>query len=196
LKIEGNIQEKGTSMDIRPIPDPTILTTQQLIREIGSVREVFDTRLDGMDKAISLLQANVDKSPTVGEIYVKHEQMFKNIEIRFDERDIRTDQTARDSKVAVDAALQAAKEAVGEQNKSSATAIAKSDAATTKQLDAILAIIQTTTKSFDDKINDVKERLTLREGHSKGLGDGWGYIVGVIGLLSAIVTNVFYIIRH
>ena len=47
--------------------------------------------------------------------------------------------------VAVDAALQAAKEAVGEQNKSNALAIAKSEATFTKQIDQIGVLI-----SLDD----------------------------------------------
>lgn len=34
--------------DSRPIPDPTILTTEQLHREIGALRELVETRLDGL----------------------------------------------------------------------------------------------------------------------------------------------------
>lgn len=71
--------------DVRPIPDPTLLTTEQLRRETGTLRDalmteiiggrtalraeiqgdkrVFETRLAGMDEAIKLLQALRDKMP-------------------------------------------------------------------------------------------------------------------------------------
>ena len=119
--------------ELRPIPDPTVLTTQQLAVAILNLKELFESRMSAMDKAVELLQQTANRSPTVNEVYMQHEERFKSIAVQFAERDIRTEQTSRDSKVAVDAALQAAKEAVGEQNKSSALAIAKSEAATTKQ---------------------------------------------------------------
>jgi len=214
-----------------PIPDPSLLTTQQLLREISSLKElvfsrfdgfdnartllknsidkhidhltelqgskisatdnasvlirnVIETRLDGMDKAIRLLQDTADKFPAridekISALREVHEQKFAaitethgekfgSIQTQFKERDVRTEQSSKDSKVAVDAALQAAKEAVGEQNKSSALAIAKSENATTKQIDQLAVLIQTMTKGFDDKIGDVKDRLTRIEGKGEG----------------------------
>ena len=174
-------RDKPIREDIRPIPDPTVLTTQQLLAAsavlrdaIDAVRKVIETRLDGMDKAIELLRVtSTEKFPLMVESKVLnlkdlHDEKFKSIQTQFLERDTRTEQTSRDSKVAVDAALQAAKEAVGEQNKSSALAIAKSEAATTKQIDQIIALITTTTAGLNDKISDLKDRLTLIEG--KGFG--------------------------
>lgn len=67
--------------DIRPNPDPTERTEQRLLREIGAVRELFETQLSGQnatfiskfdgvlarfegnDKAIRLLQDIADKFP-------------------------------------------------------------------------------------------------------------------------------------
>jgi hypothetical protein len=189
-------QELWREGDRRPIPDPTVYTTQQLDRALAAVRELYDVRLAAMDKAVALLQATVDKSPSVAEMYAKHEQMFANIQTQFQERDIRTEQTARDSKVAVDAALQAAKEAVGEQNKSSALAIAKSEASTTKQIDQIGVTIATMEKGFDDKIGDMKDRLTLIEGHTKGIGDSWGFVIGFVGIISAVAAIIALILKH
>jgi hypothetical protein len=123
-----------------------------------------------------------------------HEEKFRSVAIQFVERDTRTEQTSRDSKVAVDAALQAAKEAVGEQNKSSAMAIAKSEAATTKQIDQIGVIIQTNTAGFNDKIDDIKSRLTIIEGKATGAGNLWGIIVGVAGLVSAAAVIISILI--
>ena len=188
-----------------PNPDPTILTTQSLLREISALKElmiarieessrsqesrlsqndeklslirsIIETRLDDMDKGVRLLQEIADKAPARTDEKIKalagvseekfrvHEEKFNSIQLQFRERDVRTEQSSKDSKVAVDAALQAAKEAVGEQNKSSALAIAKSEAATTKQIDQMTQIIQTGNKGLDDKIADMKERVTVLEG--------------------------------
>ena len=174
------------SSDSFPRPDPTVLTTQQLLRELGSVREIIEARLNGMDKAIVLIQHAVDKTPTISEIYAEVKEKFAGIQIQFRERDTRTEQTSRDSKVAVDAALQAAKELGNEQNKSSAQAIQKSEASTTKQIDQQGEMIRQMEKTFEGKINDLKEVISVMEGHSKGLGDGWGYLVGAFGFLATL----------
>lgn len=180
-----------------PVPDPTLLTTQQLERGIYALQRVIETRLDGMDKAIRLLQDTADKFP--GRIDEKilslakvHEEKFRSIQVQFVERDTRGDQTARDSKVAVDAALQAAKEAVGEQNRSSSLAIAKSETATLKQIDQQGLLIVTATKAIDDKIDDIKERLTRIEGVGIGAGtnraNSQQWITSAVSILGALIA--------
>ena len=179
-----------------PVPDPTQRTTENLVREIEALKELVFTRLDGMDKAITLLQATLDQSPSIAEMYSKHEQMFVNIETQFKERDVRAEQTKTEGKVSIDAALQAAKEAVSEQNKSNGLAILKSETSTTKQIDQIGATISTLENSMDSKISDVKERLTLIEGRTKGIGDSWGFVVGFVGIISAIGAIIALILKH
>ncbi len=77
----------------RPVPDPTVLTTDQLRREITGLRELIETRIT------AVLQL--------------HEEKFNSIDTRFAERDKRVEQGSRDNKMTVDLALQTAKEAVG-----------------------------------------------------------------------------------
>src|SRR5580700_6126793 len=111
-----------------PIPDPTTLTTQQMTREIAALKELFTaqleslgteikTRLDGMDKAIdlvrlaaSLLPDHVDEK--IDALRQVQDEKCNSIQTQFHERDVRTEQSGKDAKTAVDAALQAAKEAV------------------------------------------------------------------------------------
>jgi cobalamin biosynthesis Mg chelatase CobN len=163
----------------RPAPDPTELTTAALQREVSNLRELFGARLDAMDKAVELFTDNLTRVPTdtdkqivqlrdlimarMETITVMTQERFNSVEMQFKERDTRTEQTSRDSKIAVDAALQAAKEAVGEQNRSSALAIAKSETATAKQIDQLTTLIQTTAASSDSKITDNKDRVTRIE---------------------------------
>lgn len=183
-----------------PVPDPTILTTQQLTREIAASREIIETRLDAMDTATELNKQATDKIPGMiddktcqlrklfDEKFGTVMEKFRSIETQFKERDTRTEQSSKDSKVAVDAALQAAKEAVGEQNKSNALAIAKSETAFTKQLDQIGTLITTTNKALDEKINDLKGRLDRGEGQKAQAVENKGQANWLIGVVLAVVA--------
>jgi hypothetical protein len=193
-------ESNGTRRALPPIPDPTVLTTQQLQREIMALREILEARLAGNDKLAALLQAQMDQKSSytnaeVGHLRTEHEEKFKSIATQFTERDIRTEQTARDSKVAVDAALQAQKEAAGAQNESNAASISKSEAAFTKQIDQIGVIINTTTKGTDEKIEDIKTRITQIEGRSAGHGETWGYVIGAIGLMIGLASVIMMVMR-
>ena len=206
----------------RPIPDPTVLTTQQLLRELTALKELVFTRLDGMDEATRLIQAQQARVPTEVDRAVNnlrellearnnsietnlrdvYDEKFHSIETQFKERDTRTEQTSKDSKVAVDAALQAAKEAVGEQNKSSALAIAKSEASTAKQIDQLQTLITTTSNNSDEKIADLKERLTRIEGMTggseaakKNLHDNSSVYIALAALVVAIIVGAVSIMR-
>ena len=172
---------------LRGDPDPTVLTTQLLHREISSLREIIEARLMGMDKALVLLQSAVDRVPSIAELNARFEERFNSISVQFKERDARVEQSARESKVAVDAAFSAQKEAVSEQNKSSTAAIAKSEAATTKQIDAMGLLINASQKATDEKIDDMKARITVIESRGAGMASGFGYIATGIGIVAAII---------
>src|SRR5580658_10049489 len=116
------------TLPIRPDPDPTVLTTQGLIRESDHSRELTDAlldgtrralevRLDGMDKAIILVREATAKLPdmvesAVNQLRAVHLVKFESIRDQFAERDTRTDQTRADAKLALDVALQGAAKAV------------------------------------------------------------------------------------
>lgn len=190
----------------RPNPDPTHLTTEALLREIAQLKAVVDMRFDGIDKLIEVIQTNLLNRPKeiiaeVAHLQKLHEEKFLSIQKQFEERDTRGEQTSKDSKVAVDAALQAAKEAVGEQNKSSALAIAKSEAATTKQIDLIGSQQTTNTANLNDKIDDLKARLNVSDGRGSGAKDqgadsrallalGLSAVMAVVGVGSALFAMV------
>lgn len=194
--------------------DPSALTTQQLLRENFWLRELLETRIDGMDKAIMLLQAFADRTPTTMDI--QHEvtalrevamEMFRGIKTQLLERDAQTEKASRDVKSAVDAAFAAAKEAVGEQNKSNALSISKSEVGFTKQIDGIVELIRTTSKAVDDKIGDLKERVTQIESRTQGAQvqkvesqtnatQSWGFIVGGIGILVSVATLIVLVVTR
>jgi hypothetical protein len=165
-------EEKNNDIgDLKPRPDPSTLTTQQLTRALEAQKEVIYTRFEAMDKAIVLLQEFANRQPTVGEVKASYDVQFTAIHEKFEERDRRFDLRDADNKAAVNAALVAAKEAVRAQQEANETAIAKSEAAFTKQIDQIGNIINSQAVTLDDKIADIRNRLAPLEARTVN-GDG------------------------
>src|ERR1700688_1108277 len=102
-----------------PNPDPTVLTTlalerevanlkEMMLRELAALKETITTRFGGMDEATTLLREHQEKVPSETDKAILHlrelvDEKFRGVEKQFVERDTRTEQTSRDSKVAVDA---------------------------------------------------------------------------------------------
>jgi hypothetical protein len=86
---------------------------------------------------------------------------------------VATEFTMRD--IALAAAFKAAEAAVAQQNQSNTLAADKAAASFTKQIDGL-----------DEKINDLKERMT--ELTSKNYAALGGYLVGIIGVIGVVVA--------
>lgn len=166
-----------------PVPDPTRLTTQLVDRALAAFREVMEVKLSGLATAVELAADKTDAVPVEAAkqrqaLYNEVErelaaivgltdekiarlrdvtvEKFGGIDTRFYERDQRTEQAAQESRISLDAALAAAKEAVSEQNKANAQAIAKSEVATQKQIDANKTLMDTSIASLLTQIGDMK----------------------------------------
>jgi hypothetical protein len=166
-----------------PIPDPSLLTTQQLFREISTLKQQFDVGINSLREL--------------------HNEKFNSIQLQFSDRDI-----------AIKAALDASNAAFGEQNKASDRAILKSEAAVTKQIDAIVQMISTGAKSnedklavvakgVDDKFQDVKDRLTRIEGMAVGKSESKTdqqsntmAIVAIVSVIVAVASLIFSAVHH
>lgn len=175
---------------------------QDNTRATELMRDVIETRITGMDRAVILLQEATDKLPIkidekIQALRLVHEEKFISIQKQFQERDVRTEQSSKDSKVAVDAALQAAKEAVNAQQLANQQAAAKSESNFTKQIDQMSLLITQGNNALGGNINDIKERLTKIEGMNLGAKDNRSeekdnrsaaqganqYVLAIIGLL-------------
>ena len=177
---------------------------EQIIREFAALEKFFNARILAVEdemkvhyEALTRVPTDVDKQishtrEVVNERFATMVEKFASISLQFQERDTRTEQTSKDSKVAVDAALQAAKEAVGEQNKSSALAIAKSEASTTKQIEQITTNIGSINENLNDKIEDVKARVstlaTKDNIRGEGADDNRANLAIVISVITGVVT--------
>lgn len=178
----------GDKYGTLPGPDPSVLTTQHMIRETEAIRELvfreilaleksLSTRMDAADKAVELLHEDMTQFPTdldkeIAHLKELHGEKFTSIQTQFSDRDARTEENSKNSKVAVDAALQAAEKAVGKQQEAFALATSKSEAATAKQIDQQGQLIANVTRALDDRISDLKERLTRIEGSHSGREGG------------------------
>jgi hypothetical protein len=199
----------------RPMPDPAAeKTDRQIENAIMSLRDLVDTRLTAMDKAIVLLQQQANRSPTIGEVFARFEERFVRIDQSFIERDRRTDQLTLASSTAIAAALQAQKEAAGETQKSSSAAIAKSEAATGESIKQLQTLFQTSIAGLSNRIDDVKSRLDKGEGSGLGsreavLDHRWekrdnreetvsyrGALYGIIGIVIAIGSFTVAVFGH
>lgn len=180
-----------------PRPDPTTLTTQQLEKGIASVREILETRLSGNAEAVKLLKEERDKLPEyirelVGHLQQLQNEKFAGVGQRLVDLVTQTDKVAALNQTAIAAALLAAKELVSIQNTSNTNAIDKSSAAFTKQIENIVLLIGTNTKSQDDKYNDLKDRLTaleaIKKGTNEGLGMAGSIVLGVAVLIGVVIS--------
>ena len=195
-----------------PIIDPTKLTTdavnaakEEFRRELKSTRELLEARLDAMDEATKLRLVEVTRFPTdvdrqLGALRDVQDEKFGAIARQFIERDTRTDQAARASKEALDAALQAAKELVGQQGESSAAAATKSETSFTKQIDAIGLVISTQEKALLARLEELKERIDRGDGTLSGARAGisslgtiaFGSILILLNVIAVVVTIVLH----
>lgn len=187
--MEGHKQEMRNQNQL----DPTSRTIEQMQREISHLKELLLQRSDSMQTAIDTAHEDLVRVPTevmkaIGglkellETKINYEaklreQEFDHIDEKFTMNEKFRLELKADYKEALSAALNAAKEAVSEQNKSNVLAITKSEAATTKQMDSI-----------SEKINDVRDRQTRSEGSGAGSKNLWVIIVAAAMILIAILN--------
>jgi len=131
-----------------PVPDPTSLTTEQLLREIAGLKAFLMSSIE----AASDVTAERFNSVNRGLALVEQQRVEQK----------------SDTKAAVDAALTAQKEAVKEQTTASERAIAKSEAATTKQLEQLNATFSTAISGVTAILNDTKDRVGAIENRTVG----------------------------
>src|SRR5665647_3422295 len=129
------------SASVFPVPDPTVLTTRQLLREIEILRGILDdkvearhrevaalkellfVRIDAIEQATALRSRAIDDLPAdnarqIGHLRELMDERFASIRVQFKERDTRSEREARDNKLAVAAAFAAQEKQAVAQNES------------------------------------------------------------------------------
>ena len=149
------------SVPSKPTPDPTILTTEALQREVGQLKELSNTSIAALDERMELQFSLVERQ--------------------------RVEQKS-DTALAVNAALSAAKEAVKEQTLASGLAINKSEVATAEQLKQLNATINTAISGVSSALMDVKTRVERIENIKQGARESVTGIYAALGGLAAVVA--------
>jgi len=130
-------------------------------------RELIEQRLTDLDESRKVAVQDIRDS-----LHAEREFMMAQLEIlgtRMSEKFLSVDEQFSASKIAVDAALSAAKEAVAEQNKSNAAAIKVSEGNTKEQLTSLGQVSSANFKAMEDKIADARDRLTQIESLTRGI---------------------------
>jgi hypothetical protein len=201
--------EKEPMPSGRPDPDPTTLTTAQLQREIATSREIIhgeiievkgvtEAKIASGEKLVQVLHefmgriyAQVDTrvngvEAVIKERFVTVDEKFSGVEKQFVERDVRVLQSAAAATTAVNAALQAQKEAAVAQNSSFTLSIDKTEKATGEQIVQQRTLLQTATGSLSDKIDDLKSRFGSIESHMASIGSVEGRVGGIESRMNAL----------
>jgi cobalamin biosynthesis Mg chelatase CobN len=164
----------------RPVPDPTVLTTDAINQAVSISRDYTDgkiavivERLRGIDVATRLLNEEVNRVPSKLTLAVEQLQAvvgerFDSIDRQFKERDVRAEREAESNKAAVSAALSAQKDAATAHDEANEKAIAKSEVATHETITKLSQLVDTQIRGLSDKIDDLKERVDRGEAVVQG----------------------------
>src|SRR5665647_2160458 len=171
------------SASVFPVPDPTVLTTRQLLREIEILRSAIDdkvevsqreaaalkellfVRIDAMERATALRSRAIDDLPAdnarqIGHLRELMDERFVSIGVQFEERDTRSEREARDNKLAVLTAFAAQEKRAVAQNESNALAISKSESATAETIKTNQELGKSTTDAQGKTLDEVKGQVT------------------------------------
>jgi len=181
-------------------PDPSALTTAQIIREIESLRQLVFARLGSIEQRAAEEHEDLVRVPTDVDRAVSSlkELIFTKLEAvdqRFEAVDVLRRESQDAASTAIAAALQAVKEAGSEQTKTFAQQIEKSESSLTRQIEAQATSTGTSLGALNAQVSDLKDRLTRFEGRSSGHGDTLTLAVAAFAILGVIGTLVFEIIR-
>jgi len=158
----------GEAPESKPTPDPTVLTTEQLLREVDRVKELMQAEIKGLS------DVSVEK--------------FDSVETQFTLVERQRVEQKKDTKDAVDAALAAAKEAVKEQTTASGLSITKSETATAEQLKQLTVTFTTAINGVTVSFNDLKTRVERIENLKQGGREQLAGIYTVLGIIVALLV--------
>lgn len=123
--------------DVTPNPDPTRLTTSQLIRELNSLRLLIEARLSAIDGRIDLLRAHLDRVPS---------------DIKESSREI----------------------------------LSATDKSFSSAINSATELRDTQYKALDDKVSEIRDRMTSVERYAGGRKEATTVILIVIIVMVAI----------
>lgn len=146
-------------------------------------------RIEAIEKTYETFKEDLNRVPT------SLDREIKRLTELFDEKLASTQaniitlrdftQAMRDTnKMRLDAEFAAAKELTSSYNSANAAAVAKSEAALTKEIDSLKGLIGSTSKAFDTQIDNLTDRLNRSDGMFAG-GKGAG--AAALSVLTVVI---------
>lgn len=174
-------------------PDPSTLTTQMTWREISSLKELLSSELDAVKKAIDVAHEDLTRFPTEVQKHVGALRELVDIKVAHLEKQFEVIEKQRieqksDVRTAIDDALKAAKELVSQQNQANTNASIKSETSFAKQIDQIMTLLTAEKHASNERINDLKERMSKAEGRGGGMKDFAGWIVAAVAIIFSLLN--------
>lgn len=174
--MEGR-QPQMQPYEVKPTPDPTVLTTELMLREV--------------DRVVRLLQAEMKGDREV------NESRFAAMKHEFETFERNRVEQKTDNATAVTAAISAAEKNRQDQTTAMEKAILKSETSASEQSKLQYATVQESLKGILVSINDIKDRVGKIENIKLGMSEHkseqrleTGSIVGLIGLGIAFIGAV------
>lgn len=166
----------------RPVPDPTELTARAIVQLRTELTALWDEKFENLQKQITRIETGLDGRDEavrreVDTLKILVDEKFKGVDIQFGGRDI-----------ALNAALSAAKSSVADQNASNSLAATKAEDSFNKRIEGISSSIVLQTKTTDDKISDLKDRITQIESASSGAGGAVNWVIAGIGVFATLIA--------
>jgi hypothetical protein len=170
----------------RPDPDPTLLTTAALQREIEAVKSLLRDKVEARHTEqlalVDLLQSQIEALSAITT------EKLNSVDKQFDLVERQRVEQKADTKAAVDAALIAQKEAVKEQTIASEKSIAKSEASTNKQLEELSKTFVTANDAQSSALADAKDRIGRIENVKVGGTEQIKAIYAFAGFLLVLIA--------
>ena len=188
-----------------PNPDPSDLTVSMVRREIESLKGILEVRINAIEKAADVFSENLNRVPTVldrevtkvfaltAEKFVSQQVQFSGVQLQFLERDVRAKASETAAQTGLTTALAAQKEQAAAYNDANAAAVTKSEAATVKQIDSILALLASNTKAIDEKISGINGRLDRNEGGQSSSHSNLATTIAIGSVIVSVIVGGFSI---
>lgn len=204
-------------------PDPSTLTTQQILREVAALKELVMVRLDAMDKAVEVFNENLTRVPTetqksvtalsdlIHQRFLTQNALVEGYRLQYMEKfgdmnrvhaqqeDIRLEQKS-DGQKSIDSALNATNDALRESKAAADAALAKTESGFKDQINSQYATVTATLNATTNLVNDVRTRVDKIEAVKLGAAENRsnarldvGSLVGLVGMAIAIVSIVIVI---
>ena len=167
------------SASLVPIPDPSILTTAALEREINHLRELMESQVGQVSAHVDAADAQVDMRFGI-QIEDLHRQLAE-ADLRYQQRYDAQTKALDAARVAADLAVQAALVAAEK-------AVSKAEVAAEKRFDVVSEKVDDVKKTTYEQIAAIQAQLASMAGRGAGGAAVWGYFAAGIFLLIAIIT--------